>query len=178
MESNRYGFLVNIYLLITVVHLFLLQTNMEFYQQLTKVLLVPVLIVYAWSNAAGAARWALVTALLFGWAGDILLLFSERQELFFLLGLGAFLAGHLAYIRSFMLWKDGSGSHQWAPYFGLVAVVSFGRYAGARVVVCGRYFSHDRDGHQEKRRYQYYQLLCCAYRGIVFYRFRLFDSLE
>ena len=124
MESNRYGFLVNIYLLITVVHLFLLQTNMEFYQQLTKVLLVPVLIVYAWSNAAGAARWALVTALLLGWAGDILLLFSERQELFFLLGLGAFLAGHLAYIRSFMLWKDGSGSHQWAPYFGLVAVVS------------------------------------------------------
>jgi uncharacterized membrane protein YhhN len=124
MESNRYGFLVNIYLLLTVVHLFLLQTNLELYQHITKVLLMPVLLVYAYTNTEGSGRWPLVAALLLGWAGDTLLIFSARQELYFLLGLGAFLLGHLAYIRSFVVFKDGPGKHQWTAYLGLIAVVS------------------------------------------------------
>ena len=40
-------------------------------------------------------------ALFFCWVGDFLLMFTDRGELFFMLGLVAFLIGHLFYIFSF-----------------------------------------------------------------------------
>jgi uncharacterized membrane protein YhhN len=40
----------------------------------------------------------LIGALVASWAGDVLLLFQSRNEIFFLLGLGAFLVTHLFYI--------------------------------------------------------------------------------
>jgi len=48
-------------------------------------------------------------ALFFCWAGDILLLKQADAEIFFMLGLLAFLFGHLLYILSYreLRWKDG-----------------------------------------------------------------------
>lgn len=45
-------------------------------------------------------KWVLV-ALFFSWAGDVLLLFEGKDQLFFLLGLSAFLIAHLCYIVFF-----------------------------------------------------------------------------
>lgn len=45
-------------------------------------------------------KWVIL-ALFFSWAGDILLLFQDREKLFFLLGLSAFLVAHLFYIVFF-----------------------------------------------------------------------------
>ena len=49
-------------------------------------------------------------ALFFCWAGDCLLMFTHRSEWFFVLGLLAFLIGHLFYIFSFrqMVWEQES----------------------------------------------------------------------
>ncbi len=48
-------------------------------------------------------------ALIFCWGGDVLLMF--QQELFFMLGLGSFLTGHVLYILSYQQhrWSEGEG---------------------------------------------------------------------
>ncbi len=56
--------------------------------------------------APGFPAWLLILALLFGLAGDILLLFPDR---FFTWGLGAFLLGHLTYLALFG-WLIRSGN--------------------------------------------------------------------
>ena len=49
-----------------------------------------------------------IAALLFCWAGDVLLLFQSKDEIFFILGLVAFLTGHVLYILAYrrFQWAD------------------------------------------------------------------------
>jgi uncharacterized membrane protein YhhN len=47
------------------------------------------------------SRWILA-ALFFSWAGDVLLMFQEKDSLFFMLGLSAFLLAHVFYIVFFL----------------------------------------------------------------------------
>ena len=47
-------------------------------------------------------KWILL-ALLFSWTGDVLLMFHQNDQLFFLLGLSAFLVAHIFYIVFFHL---------------------------------------------------------------------------
>ena len=51
---------------------------------------------------------AFILALLFCWAGDVLLLFQAEAEIFFILGLVSFLIGHVLYIISYrqLRWSD------------------------------------------------------------------------
>ncbi|MDG9715052.1 lysoplasmalogenase [Streptomyces sp. DH24] len=63
---------------------------------IAKPLLMPLLA--AWAAASGAPR-LLVAALLFGWAGDTLLLFDADAA--FLAGMGCFAAGHVCYLALF-----------------------------------------------------------------------------
>lgn len=51
-------------------------------------------------NRSSFKKW-IVLALLFSWAGDILLMFQENDQLFFLLGLSSFLLAHICYIFYF-----------------------------------------------------------------------------
>jgi len=101
MKKNG-SYLLNIYLLLAVVHVFLLNTDMVLYQQITKALLMPVLMAFAWMHVGFKNSRRLLLALLFCWTGDVLLLFTYKNELYFLLGLAAFLIGHLAYISTFL----------------------------------------------------------------------------
>lgn len=106
MKKNG-AYLLNIYLLLAVVHVFLLNTDMVLYQQITKALLMPVLMAFAWMQVGFTNTRRLLLALFFCWAGDILLLFTYKNELYFLLGLAAFLVGHLAYISTFLQCTSG-----------------------------------------------------------------------
>lgn len=63
---------------------------------LAKPLLMPLLAVYVISR--GAPR-LLVAALLFGWGGDLALLFDAEPA--FLIGMGSFAAGHVCYLVLF-----------------------------------------------------------------------------
>ncbi len=96
------------FVVIAIVHLAAILMNQIDIAQFSKVLLVPTLmlhIVAAYKNQLRLVIMVLVS-LLFCWAGDILLLYSTTNEVFFLLGLAAFLLGHIFYIVSFKKLSD------------------------------------------------------------------------
>jgi uncharacterized membrane protein YhhN len=73
-------------------------------EQIAKPLLMPLLMFLPGFASAGHRRKEcrlLMAALLFSWAGDVLLLFQASNSLFFLLGLSAFLLAHVFYIILF-----------------------------------------------------------------------------
>jgi uncharacterized membrane protein YhhN len=73
-------------------------------QSILKPLIIPVIIGYLNAHVKnitkGISKWVLF-ALLFSLAGDILLMFMEKNSVFFLLGLSAFLIAHIFYIIFF-----------------------------------------------------------------------------
>lgn len=71
----------------------------KFCQDLTKALLMPALL--AAVLAGGEAGLLVPAALLFGWAGDVLLLWPDRKPCF-LAGLVSFLVGHGCYIPALL----------------------------------------------------------------------------
>lgn len=69
-------------------------------EQLSKALLMPILVFYVYARAAGEvtlARLLLAVALVFSWFGDLLLLYISTSEWYFIGGLGMFLTAHLIY---------------------------------------------------------------------------------
>jgi len=73
-------------------------------QNISKPLLMPLLALYFISELKGfrtdIMKWILL-ALFFSWGGDVLLMFQEKQSIFFLLGLSSFLLAHIFYIGFF-----------------------------------------------------------------------------
>ena len=73
-------------------------------QYVFKPLIVVSLVLYFLANTknteTGLKKW-IIAALFFSWAGDCLLLFEEKDKLFFLSGLSAFLLAHIFYIIFF-----------------------------------------------------------------------------
>ncbi|MBS1978201.1 MAG: lysoplasmalogenase [Bacteroidetes bacterium] len=67
---------------------------------LLKPLILPALTAYYVARAESRMN-LFVVALFFCWLGDVLLIFQPSGEIFFLLGLVAFLTGHLLYIAAY-----------------------------------------------------------------------------
>jgi uncharacterized membrane protein YhhN len=94
-------------LLADVVCLFIGNADCHFWLKIT---LMPWLVValIAGKKETRERHWHIILAgLLLAWAGDVLLLFSADQPLFFMLGLGCFLLTHLCYIRYFSKYHKG-----------------------------------------------------------------------
>ncbi len=93
-----------IFLLVLGVHIAGIQLNNETLQYLSKPLLLPLLAGYFLFETKGITcgfkKWILL-ALFFSWAGDILLIFVPKNDIFFLLGLASFLLAHIFYIIFF-----------------------------------------------------------------------------
>ena len=87
-------------------------------QTVFKPLIIPVLIGYFGSQVknitTGISKWVLF-ALIFSLAGDVLLMFQGKKEIFFLLGLAAFLIAHIFYIIFFhhVRVKENIKSNPW-----------------------------------------------------------------
>ena len=76
----------------------------ENWQYIFKPLIVPAVtanFLSAWTGKNKKLQVLVLSALFFSWAGDILLMFESRDEIYFLLGLSAFLIAHLFYIAFF-----------------------------------------------------------------------------
>ncbi|MBL7978618.1 MAG: lysoplasmalogenase [Bacteroidetes Order II. Incertae sedis bacterium] len=72
---------------------------------LLKPLLIPtlmVLVVVHVSHPISTLYRKTLLALFFGWLGDIALMLTDKGEIWFLMGLGCFLIGHLFYIAVFL----------------------------------------------------------------------------
>jgi uncharacterized membrane protein YhhN len=97
------------FLLVSMSELAALMLEWEVIHRIAKPLILIALIAYFMSSAT-KRNTTIMGALLFCWAGDVLLMF-QGDPLFFMLGLVAFLIGHLFYIISYhrMKWKSGEG---------------------------------------------------------------------
>lgn len=101
----------------------------ELPERICKSLLMPVLILYFINRLRALLsplkKWILL-ALLFSWAGDVLLLFQNRDELFFLAGLSAFLLAHVFYCVFFhqVRIREGIKSNPWLLLPVLVYYIS------------------------------------------------------
>lgn len=81
-----------------------IQLGNDWLQWVSKPLILPFLILYFYSSvrtlSSSLIKW-MYLALFFSWCGDVLLMFQEKEELFFILGLSAFLLAHIFYILFF-----------------------------------------------------------------------------
>ncbi|MDR1654433.1 MAG: lysoplasmalogenase [Treponema sp.] len=90
-----------IFAAVSLLHLFSILLNRRLLQSISKVCLIPVLMVL-YSASAGVFQATALLALIFGWGGDTLLLKGKHLR-FFLLGLSSFLAGHLCYAATMLI---------------------------------------------------------------------------
>jgi uncharacterized membrane protein YhhN len=82
--------------------------RLEVLHHLTKPFIMISLLGYYFSSVpSGARSFVLILALVFSWAGDVLLMFSG--ELFFMLGLGGFLISHVFYVLTYRQHKAEKG---------------------------------------------------------------------
>lgn len=81
-----------------------IQLQSSVLQYIFKALIIPALIGYFFSSVINSFhsinKW-IVLALIFSWIGDVLLIFQDKDSLFFLLGLSSFLLAHIFYIVYF-----------------------------------------------------------------------------
>jgi uncharacterized membrane protein YhhN len=95
------NFWIILFIVILVTDLFAVYTSYETLRYITKPLLMPLLIIYflAKTNFFNSTlkKW-IILALVFSWAGDVLLMFESLFSNFFIFGLVAFLIAHIFYI--------------------------------------------------------------------------------
>ncbi|MFN0275961.1 MAG: lysoplasmalogenase [Chitinophagales bacterium] len=92
---------ISAYIIAAIFHLFSITAGYQLAEMVTKVLLMPLLMLYVFSESLSKKLLSLVfLALFLSWLGDIFLLKSET-EMYFILGLGAFLFAHVAYLFAF-----------------------------------------------------------------------------
>lgn len=93
-----------IYLVLTIIHMSFRSENMKWSSAITKVMLMPSLLLYYLSLNTDTALslYLICLALLLGTAGDAFLLAGRRGNLFYA-GMLCFFLGHLAYITYFFL---------------------------------------------------------------------------
>ena len=110
-----------------------IQSENSLLQFIFKPLIIPVVIGYFASQinviAEGSNKWILI-ALFFSWIGDVLLMFQDKNSLFFLAGLSAFLLAHIFYIIYFhqIRVKENVKSNPWLLVIVVVyyaALISF-----------------------------------------------------
>ena len=108
MTLNKNTGLLITFLVVSAIHLIGIIIKQPLLADITKVLLMPLLLGYviALPNRKFIGFNLLVIAILFCWAGDVLLMFTENNELFFLLGLASFLIGHIFYMLTFNKMAD------------------------------------------------------------------------
>ncbi|MBC8046473.1 MAG: lysoplasmalogenase [Fimbriimonadaceae bacterium] len=101
MKNNAQVFL-SAYMITAMVHLFCLAAQKEQAETISKILLMPFLIGYVIVSAGNTIKPALflLIALLFSWAGDIILL-NSGEDVYFMFGLASFLCAQIAYIFTF-----------------------------------------------------------------------------
>src|SRR5687767_14096691 len=98
-----------IFLALLVTDIVAVQTGQQLQEKIVKPLLIPVLIIYFLNEIrnrkliplAGRLKTWVLLALFFSWAGDVLLLFQDKDPVFFLAGLSSFLLAHIFYIIFF-----------------------------------------------------------------------------
>jgi uncharacterized membrane protein YhhN len=99
MKKIPWGLL---FLFVLAIYLVCIGTGTVPVQFACKCVLMPLLALHVISQSKSSGlRSLLLIAIFFSWLGDVVLLFQDKKEIFFMLGLAAFLIAHLFYIFLF-----------------------------------------------------------------------------
>jgi uncharacterized membrane protein YhhN len=93
--------LLKFYIGFSFFYLLILLYNLENIAWYLKGLLIPILWLAVYFSDEFPSKKILLGALLFSWIGDVILLFANISEIYFILGLVAFLISHVIYIILF-----------------------------------------------------------------------------
>lgn len=129
MKQKISNTLVITFFLLLLIDLVSLATGLQSIHFWAKPLLMPVLaifLVYSLSGNPSKAWYFTLIGLILAWAGDVFLLFEQKNPSFFLFGLASFLGTHICYILLFRkLIKPKAG--WWTKNAWLwLAVVAYG----------------------------------------------------
>jgi uncharacterized membrane protein YhhN len=87
---------------------------------------LPILILATYKSEAFSTKKWLLLALIFSWIGDVILMFADKGELYFIFGLVSFLIAHILFIVLFIKQKsEGKYSKNWQFWLGFVAVLIY-----------------------------------------------------
>lgn len=78
----------------------------ELLHQISKPSIMVTLIGYYWFASGNDRSLAFIVAMIAAWIGDVLLMFAERNEMYFIMGLGAFLVTHVMLILTFRQFRS------------------------------------------------------------------------
>lgn len=104
------------YLITAIVHIFSMISRYGIVEEISKILLMPLLLAYFISAGKGKGKLLMlpVLAILFSWFGDIALLTSFADK-YFIPGLAAFLTAHILYIFTFKKYVNKELQIKWIP---------------------------------------------------------------
>ncbi|WP_264563851.1 lysoplasmalogenase [Flavobacterium sp. N3904] len=123
MKTNS---LLKTYMGFTIIYLGLLFFNLEGFDVFMKPVLLPILLAAVAVSEDFSTKKILLIALTFSWIGDIILLFTDKGELYFIFGLIAFLISHLVYIVLFSKQQSTrTYSNKVLFWVGFVAILSY-----------------------------------------------------
>ena len=90
-----------IYLIVSCIYLLILLSGNESLDLYLKPVLIPLLGFAVYAYKRFPSRNTLLAALAFSWIGDVILLFADIAEIYFILGLVSFLISHIIYCTLF-----------------------------------------------------------------------------
>lgn len=103
--KRKKAFLI-IFFIVTAIELATTLVDWKFISYFSKPLIVLSLVGYYLASMPHRSS-LMIRALFFCWAGDVLLMFVDRDEAFFMVGLLAFLIGHILYIFTYRQHQSG-----------------------------------------------------------------------
>jgi uncharacterized membrane protein YhhN len=117
-----------IYFLVGLISIILLNQSAFWPGFFSKALIIPVLIILFLANyypLSYKLQWLMLAGLLFSWAGDVILEFSDNNSIFFIIGLVCFLLTHLLYFTVFFI-TPGKNSILSNRIYFLIPVIIYG----------------------------------------------------
>ena len=123
MKSN---YILRSFIGFSIIYLVLILVGREDITWYLKPFLLPFLIAGVYVHQRFASKNILLTALTLSWIGDIILLFADKGELYFIGGLVAFLFSHIFYIilfnKQLKMYLKKSRTIYW---MGITAIISY-----------------------------------------------------
>lgn len=113
---------LKIFVGISVFYLILLFIGQDEIAWYLKPILLPFLILETYSSENFKTKNLLLLALVFSWIGDIILMFADKGELYFIFGLVSFLIAHIIFILLFTKQEKENTSTNKLFWVGLIIV--------------------------------------------------------
>ncbi len=118
--------LLKIFIIVSIIYLALILFGDEDSAWFMKPLLLPAMISAVVASEKFSTNNLLIWALVFSWFGDVVLMFANKNELLFIIGLLLFLTAHIIYILLFHKQRKlrNNASNHWI-YVGLAIILVY-----------------------------------------------------